>query len=1049
MEIIPWDSLTPLASVDAKPGTITHTNDSVTLSLGMVPTLKVTLKNIIQTALVYFSEFKTLLCLTNEFIYIYFEDREYLISSNDCVKVLALSQGFLALDHRDNCFLVKNVFEDWIKIDIQGIRNSFSSLAQSLISAYSNSIFTLYTLNETNETYLKVLEIKHKEPLEEFITHTPSGHPDLIWLLTSSTIVAYSINQNNHQIPVHSYPATSACQIEETILILTENTLKLWQNSQLLPCELKDSAMVITLKRKKSTVTSRRVTSLKSNGNSVLIGFSNSEQTIAKINFIVQGFVLELLKGLEYVLDVDYPIFWTRFITELYSTILPEFDCFMICLFSFFNHDYEIEIENHEKTEWEILLASEVMKNLRNKLQSSIKIEHLGKMSSIYKKSKDLWFKNHVELRLDKYLKSVVLVLFNIYQDFSLDLTLKSEADQLGLFLGVFGAVNNDGICLLFENLLLKDGFGVRYEFKEYEFPVLIYDFVLKKLKGESIKSPLDDLESIGKKNLELLKCCQGLKNVCSLYGLIHEEAHVVVSRMVDLGVKVERLPVGIGLPLRQALFDCRDSPELATNPTACKLLGRRDLASFDKGYEKPCDQIVNKPESIHQECPREDVSKFRFLKDDRIKQIHSLLFPVEKFLDISATAESSSIEDIQALQQKALSTYALKYNSLSIGQAMLTFESEVIVPTEVFPIPPIVITARLPPLNASITYQKTETEWPDFHLGVSYALKIQKDCTLTSSWIVFNQNKNNKLDPSHAGFIFGLGLNQHLKKLESTDSLRNYFDPRGEIVTMAHLLGIAFAYIKTKNTTSTKMMATHIDALLPSGVELVSAHLVKSSAVFGYGLIHLSSSELFKYDIFLNVVERACVLENAIDDVGNDLYLLCCGFSIGMIGLGCLRDCLVAKVVAKRLILVLGLDVPFTAKIACAIGLGLVGLKSNSAEIKNALKVPESKYWLQTITPEYLLILTVSKLLCFWDDIKPDQDWISTQIPEFLLNLDDQLINSESQHMIICYYSIITGCCFSIGLKYAGSFEKKPFDTLFQILTNFSKILKTKSIYC
>lgn len=220
----------------------------------------------------------------------------------------------------------------------------------------------------------------------------------------------------------------------------------------------------------------------------------------------------------------------------------------------------------------------------------------------------------------------------------------------------------------------------------------------------------------------------------------------------------------------------------------------------------------------------------------------------------------------------------------------MIDFECSDIVPTEVFAIPKIQKSARLPPLNSLIEYivspESDIMDWPDFHVGVSAALQIKRDCPdVTSSWIVFNQVKSTDgpaLDAAHAGFIFGLGLLGHLKKLESADSLRNYFLPQFEIMSVGHLLGLAVAHLGTKHSQITNMLSVHLPSMLPShSVELSPGSILKTGAMVGYGLVHFEHPSQYKYDKVLIEIEKLEVSDNSIENCGKDSYMIGCGFAL------------------------------------------------------------------------------------------------------------------------------------------------------------------------
>jgi anaphase-promoting complex subunit 1 len=170
----------------------------------------------------------------------------------------------------------------------------------------------------------------------------------------------------------------------------------------------------------------------------------------------------------------------------------------------------------------------------------------------------------------------------------------------------------------------------------------------------------------------------------------------------------------------------------------------------------------------------------------------------------------------------------------------------------------------------------------------------------------------------------------------------------------------------------------------------------------------------------------------------------------LGLIGLGKIKnDCKISLLASARIIKVLNSPASFISKIGAASALALLGMKSNDENITEALIPPQSVFMLNRMTPEYLLIRTISRYLCCWDTISPSKNWILSQIPDYIKNAlrGIEKINYTNQHIISCYYSIVAGCCFAIGLKYAGSFNQLAFDTIAIQLNEFSKSLSNNSI--
>ena len=85
----------------------------------------------------------------------------------------------------------------------------------------------------------------------------------------------------------------------------------------------------------------------------------------------------------------------------------------------------------------------------------------------------------------------------------------------------------------------------------------------------------------------------------------------------------------------------------------------------------------------------------------------------------------------------------------------------------------------------------------------------------ITGSWIIFN--KPPELNSQHAGFLLGLGLNGHLKKLEEWH-IYNYLGPKHPLTSVGLLIGMAASLRGTMDNKLTKVLSVHAVALLPQG---------------------------------------------------------------------------------------------------------------------------------------------------------------------------------------------------------------------------------------
>ena len=157
----------------------------------------------------------------------------------------------------------------------------------------------------------------------------------------------------------------------------------------------------------------------------------------------------------------------------------------------------------------------------------------------------------------------------------------------------------------------------------------------------------------------------------------------------------------------------------------------------------------------------------------------------------------------------------------MPVGKGLLTFNSRTPLSTEKFHVAGFSFVFRLKPQNTVITVDKSfltdsVTQWPLFHLGVAGALSISPESKdIDTSWIVFN--KPNEPSSRHAGFLLGLGLNGHLKKIARWHLL-NYLTTKHILTSVALLLGLGVSYLGTKDPKITKLLSVHVAAMLPPG---------------------------------------------------------------------------------------------------------------------------------------------------------------------------------------------------------------------------------------
>ena len=55
---------------------------------------------------------------------------------------------------------------------------------------------------------------------------------------------------------------------------------------------------------------------------------------------------------------------------------------------------------------------------------------------------------------------------------------------------------------------------------------------------------------------------------------------------------------------------------------------------------------------------------------------------------------------------------------------------------------------------------------------------------------------------------------------------------------------------------------------------------------------------------------------------------------------------------------------------------------RSNNARVAAWLEVPDSRFLLEFVRPDFLMLRTLAKGLILWDTIMPDFEWIQSHVP-------------------------------------------------------------------
>uniref|UniRef100_A0A493T2D3 Anaphase-promoting complex subunit 1 n=1 Tax=Anas platyrhynchos platyrhynchos TaxID=8840 RepID=A0A493T2D3_ANAPP len=538
--------------------------------------------------------------------------------------------------------------------------------------------------------------------------------------------------------------------------------------------------------------------------------------------------------------------------------------------------------------------------------------------------------------------------------------------------------------------------------------------------------------------------------------------AEKLVIWMTNVGFTLrdlESLPFGVALPIRDAIYYCREQPASDWPEAVCLLIGRQDLS------KQACEGNLQKGKSVSM-----GINGFRGTGYWAEHSVQKLLHRIIEYPELEGTHKD------RQLCQRTM--------ALPVGRGMFTLFSYHPVPTEQLPIPKLNLTGRAPPRNTTVDLNSGNIDvppnmacWASFHNGVAAGLKIAPASQIDSAWIVYNKPKIAELANEYAGFLMALGLNGHLTKL-ATLNIHDYLTKGHEMTSIGLLLGVSAAKLGTMDMAITRLLSIHIPALLPpTSTELDVPHNVQVAAVIGIGLVYQGTAHRHTAEVLLAEIGRppGPEMEYCTD---RESYSLASGLALGMVCLGH----------GSNLIGMSDLNVPeqlyqymvgghrrfqagmhrekhkspsyqikegdtINVDVTCpgaTLALAMIYLKTNNRSIADWLQAPDTMYLLDFVKPEFLLLRTLARCLILWDDILPNSKWVNSNVPQIIrensISLHaTELPSSEDlslETLAQAHVYIIAGACLSLGFRFAGSENLAAFNCLYKYATDFLKCL-------
>ena len=560
------------------------------------------------------------------------------------------------------------------------------------------------------------------------------------------------------------------------------------------------------------------------------------------------------------------------------------------------------------------------------------------------------------------------------------------------------------------------------------------------------------------------------------------EQDHMdLISKMVSLDMdeaELETYPAGIYFIFKNIMELCQRKLKLNWNVSneELKLIGRRDLlpleadiqpATFSeksrKRYPQTTRQIVSElsmNESLaawdnNVEADKFHVTRLIFSQDRRFYELTRLL-QTSKVQVITYDAEPNMDDHEKLLHQRAIcSKIALRTLTTPIGRGAVFNSSRKPLVTEGFPIPKMNFNTLIMPdnINVSLEIDVIPSFLMDcgyFHNGASAGLSVSKDFTgINGSWVVFNRPP--ELNPQHAGFLLGLGLNGHLKNLEEWH-IYNYLGPKHVHTSIGLLIGMAASLRGTMDIKLTKVLSVHVVAFLPPGSTNLNVQLpVQTAGLIGIGLVYLGTQHRRMSEVLL--AQISCILTINDKKIVSEGYQLAAGFALGYVNLG-KGDLMIASNDSHIIDNLISYGTSFrdvqTLKeldkscSGAVMALTFMFLKTNNREISEKLSLPKTTQLLEYVRPDLLMLRCLAKNMIMWNSIEPNEDFVNRQIPACVSKRYSIETIEALESDILPYVNILTGSLLSISICYAstGNLDaKRVLLHYFDLLLNLSTI--------
>ncbi|KAM4056581.1 anaphase-promoting complex subunit 1 domain-containing protein [Hirsutella rhossiliensis] len=554
-----------------------------------------------------------------------------------------------------------------------------------------------------------------------------------------------------------------------------------------------------------------------------------------------------------------------------------------------------------------------------------------------------------------------------------------------------------------------------------------------------------------------------------------------MVEAMRDCGFNrhvLETLPEAISAPLQDAISLCQPHPPSEWTNDLLDLVKRSDISLILVPKKRPripassilapthtatwdfrllCQSVEETNNIGYDEgegTERQAVIRALFKDDRRLNEAQDLLSTHKARLVRLEPNPSWPESEYLEKQKELVSRIATGTLAIPAGRALLYYSLRYPLITQKFHIGGFNLNCVVKPANVTVGVDKalfTEEKvcWGFFHQGVAAGLAISPQAKgIDTSWILYNK-PGQELSNRHAGFLLALGLNGHLKGVAKWVAFK-YLTPKHTMTSVGLLLGLAASYMGTMDSLITRLLSVHATRMLPRGAaELNLSPLTQTSGIMGIGLLYCNSQHRRMSEIMLSEIEQVDE-EDEEEPLRSECYRLAAGFALGFINLGKGNDLkglhdmqLTEKLLAhatatKNVEIVHILD---RAAAGAVMAIALIFMKSEDQIVARKIDVPDSVLQFDYVRPDILLLRTVTKHLILWSKVEPSFAWIRDNLPAPYRAGHRLLGVTKLRSTDLPFFSIVTGLCFAIALRFSGSASTRVRDILLHYLDQFMHI--------